>query len=89
MRVMTTTLRARFDGRVFVPTEPVDVPKGAEFTLRIEPAAPTETDERPLARLGEALDRLSAERPPSPEGRTDGAAQHDHYLYGTPKRQEP
>ena len=72
-----------------MPTEPVDVPKGAEFTLRIEPAGPTGADERPLVRLGEALDRLAAERPDDPNAPTDGAAQHDHYLYGTPKRQEP
>ena len=32
-----TTLRAHFDGRVFVPNEPVDLPQGVEYELRLKP----------------------------------------------------
>lgn len=79
---MTTTLRAKFDGKVFVPSGPVDVPAGAEFTLQLEPVS-TSTEDPPLVRLGRALDQL----PSDPNAPTDGAIQHDHYLYGTPKRE--
>ena len=41
------------------------------------------------ARLGRELDRLAAQSPTDPNGPVDGAAQHDHYLYGTPKRENP
>lgn len=32
---MTTTLRATFDGKVFVPEGPVDVPAGVSLTLTV------------------------------------------------------
>ncbi len=77
------TINAHFDGKVFVPDEPVQLPMNSPVTLRVESA--TETDEPPLLRLVRALDKL----PHGSDARTDGAAQHDHYLYGTPKRQNP
>lgn len=38
---MTTTLRARFDGKVLVPLDPVDLPQGRvlEVQVRDEPEA--------------------------------------------------
>jgi hypothetical protein len=70
------TVKARFDGRVFVPEQPVNLPVG--FTLEI-PLPPPETVAQPaLAELLEVLDRL----PANPNWPADGAAQHDHYLYG-------
>jgi len=78
-----TTIKARFDGRAFVPESPVELPVG--YTLEIPiPASPPpapESSSKPLAELSEALGRL----PANPEWPADGAAQHDHYLYGTPK----
>jgi hypothetical protein len=76
------TLKAHFDGKVLVPDEPVDLPINRPLELRVEsvgktPAAPA------------ALDRLAAlahSIPTRASDRTDLAAQHDHYLYGTPKR---
>ena len=86
---MTTTLRVRFDGKVITPMEPADLPLDREFDIHVsEPSIPDDSN-RPLLRLGRALDKLAAEYPPDPNGLTDGAAQHDHYLYGTPKRENP
>ena len=35
---MTTTVLAHFDGKVFVPDEPVDVPIGTPVRVRVESA---------------------------------------------------
>jgi len=44
--------------------------------------------ERPRPPLWERIIGLTADAPPEELDKppTDGAAQHDHYLYGTPKR---
>jgi len=34
---MTTTFRARFDGKVFVPHGPVDLPVDEEVTVQVTP----------------------------------------------------
>lgn len=82
------TIKARFDGRVFVPESPVDLPAGSSVeivfpapTAPPAPAAP-EHSKPPLVVLMELLDEL----PANPNLPKDFAAQHDHYLYGTPKR---
>jgi hypothetical protein len=76
---MTTTLTARFDGKVLIPTAPADLPTGTILRLRVELPADAA---RPLASLAEMVKSL----PPTVGPPTDGAAQHDHYLYGAPKR---
>ena len=75
------TVTARFDGRVFVPDGPVDLPVGRKVRLVLEPIDGV-ADPRPLAALAAALNQL----PANPDWPADGAAQHDHYLYGTPKQ---
>ena len=76
------TVKARFDGRVFIPQEPVDLP--AETVLEIAFAAPTARGSAPapLAPLAE----IAYLFPANPDLPADFADQHDHYLYGTPKR---
>lgn len=79
------TVKAHFDGRVFVPEGPVDLPPGyaVEIPVSSPPASPAEPSSKPpLVELMEMLDKL----PANPDWPPDGAAQHDHYLYGTPKR---
>ena len=89
------SLKARFDGRVLVPEQPVDLPQNRvlEVTVTEIPAIDeangthSASDEEllaepPLMALVKALEGL----PFDPNSPTDGAAQHDHYLYGTPKR---
>jgi hypothetical protein len=76
------TLKAHFDGKVLVPDEPVDLPVNRPLELRVEslgksPDAPAALDA--LADLARSVSVRAS-------GRTDLAAQHDHYLYGAPKR---
>ena len=78
---MQRVFEAVYDGEVLRPQEPVDLEPNARYWVTIEVAAPTDgahPAERPLLRylaLARELD-LPA----------DLAEQHDHYLYGTPKR---
>jgi len=75
-----TVLRAHFDGKVLIPSAPVDLPVGQELELHVTPVAdPSEPT------LLQRLAKLSKELPSNPHAPTDGAAQHDHYLYGLPK----
>jgi hypothetical protein len=94
-------LKAHFDGKVLIPDEPVNLPVDCALELRIEPAQkivassngeksfePGEistsdsVEDRPLMKLLRALEAM----PDNPDWPADGAAQHDHYLYGLPKR---
>ena len=80
------TVKARYDGRVFIPDQPVDLPVGFVLDISIEPPSPPEAKPiQPLTQLLEELEHL----PENPDWPPDGAAQHDHYLYGTPKRENP
>jgi hypothetical protein len=94
---MTTTFRARFEDGKLVPQEPVELPAGRDLEVEVRtsaPATPTppaveetqrSADDVPaLLELAEQLDKLPATDSPS-----DAAAQHDHYLYGSPKRENP
>ena len=75
------TVKARFDGRVFVPEQPVDLPVGQAVEIPIPPPTTTPSPQ-PLADLMKALDHL----PENADWPADGATQHDHYLYGTPRK---
>lgn len=84
-----TVLKAHFDGKVLVPDEPVNLPVNCALEVHVRPAVETsaaaknsETGKTPLEGLAELLSQY----PSNPNAPTDGAAQHDHYLYGTPKR---
>ncbi len=89
------TFEARFDGEVFRPVGPVSLPSGVVYTisirgpLAIEPrvvdqpiAAPVDPKVPPAETAWEVLDRMVG----TYDGPTDWSAEHDHYLYGTPKR---
>jgi hypothetical protein len=71
------TIRAHYDGKVFIPDEPVGIPPNTPVRLELT----TEGSEPPLADLAKLANSLAdvAEWP------ADGAAQVDHYLYGSPK----
>lgn len=80
-------LKAHFDGKVLVPDEPVNLPVDCALEVRVQRASAKKQvsvapDERPLMKLVKALEEL----PANPDWPSDGAAQHDHYLYGMPKR---
>jgi len=73
---MTTTISAHFDGSVIVPDESLQLPVGQPLTVHIE------LPESATPRFAEFL-ALEADLPDAP---ADMAEQHDHYLYGSPKR---
>jgi hypothetical protein len=77
-----TTVRVTFDGRVFVPAETVNLPVGSVLEIPIPAPAENGVAKPPLTELLDELNKL----PTNPTWPTDGAAQHDHYLYGTPKQ---
>jgi hypothetical protein len=81
-----TTVKAKFDGRVFVPEEPVDLPVGYELEIAIESQSSENGAKKGKTALQELVEILKS-YPPNPELPTDLAAQHDHYLYGSPKRE--
>jgi hypothetical protein len=63
--IMTTTLRARFDGKVLVPLDPVDLPIGTDFDVELR--------ERRIHQPGSAQALLAAIRsgPPLQPGDTE------------------
>ena len=82
-----TVLKAHFDGKVLVPDEPVDLPLNCPLEVQVKPqklaaALAPKHDDDSLLKLVE----LARKFPVGPGAPTDGAAQHDHYLYGLPKR---
>lgn len=75
---MTRVVTVVFDGAVFRPTEPVDLPADTEYRMTIDEANDIPDEERyPLA----GLLKFTIDT-----GLGDLAEEHDHYLYGTPKR---
>ena len=85
---MTQRLKAIYEGGVFRPLEPVQLAEHQEVTLLLE--TPDET--RPRTGADRPIWEFTAELVRDiPEDvlnalPTDGAAQHDHYLYGAAKR---
>lgn len=75
-------LELEFDGRVFVPDQPVNLPQGyrVSLTVRDEPGQP------PAGRSLLGLARIADEIPSDPLSPVDRSIQHDHYLYGLPKK---
>jgi len=77
---MARTITVVFDGEVFRPREPVDLPANSEYQLTVE-------DTPPLADVGGMPDVFRRILNRARDlGVGDLAEQHDHYLYGTPKR---
>jgi len=70
-------VKAHFDGKVFVPDEPVECPKDTPLRLTVQ-----REEDRPLMELV----RAAGEVPDDPDWPADGAREHDHYLYGAPKQ---
>jgi hypothetical protein len=75
------TLRVVFDGTVFRPEGPIDIEPNTSCVIRIVSQSPL-PEKRETA--WDVLDRMSG----TIEGPGDWSAEHDHYLYGTPKRQQ-
>jgi hypothetical protein len=74
--------KARFDGKVLIPDEPVDLPRGQSLTVRIEAPAPASGESPQMSALKWLADH-SVDDPSLPEDLSDNL---DHYLYGLPKK---
>jgi hypothetical protein len=74
---------AHFDGKVIVPEQVVDLPRDQSFVVHVETSgiADPAADNAPLFAL-----QWLAENAVDDELPSDLSAQHDHYLYGTPKQ---
>ena len=83
MVIRVTVVKAHFEGKVLVPDEPVKLPVNCALELHIQPVPgiPAAGNGKPLLKLLKALEEL----PTNLEWSAEGAAQHDHYLYGLPK----
>jgi hypothetical protein len=73
---MSQVINAHFDGKVLIPDEAVQLPIGQPLRLTVETTA------APGARFEDLL-QFAVDLPDAP---SDLAAQHDHYLYGSPKQ---
>jgi hypothetical protein len=76
-----TTFTAHSTGRALVPDAPVKLPRGSKYRVTVEPLDADDGKGFPLLDLAVELSRkMKGNYPP------DLAKNHDHYLYGRPKR---
>ena len=75
---------AHSDGKVIVPDEPVELPEGCKLRVHIELEDEGNAQPREEPEWLRTAREIAKQMPQNlPE---DLAEQHDHYLYGTPKR---
>jgi hypothetical protein len=74
---MTKTLHAIFDGEVLRPEEAVELKPNTSYTVIIK-----QEESLKSRNLWRVLSDLAGKI----EGPSDWSREHDHYLYGTPKR---
>ncbi|MGI8980178.1 MAG: antitoxin family protein [Pirellulaceae bacterium] len=95
---MTITIDATYEGGVLVPAQPLPLHEHERVRVTVEPQDERRTDIPTGSTAGEPRQPSLAERivarahalPPEVLDSlpVDGASQHDHYIYGTPKRPE-
>ena len=88
---MSTIIKADTSGAVTLPAElcrAAGVKPGADLVAEVQADRIVLEPVRPS--LAERISALARDLPQDllDQLPTDGAAQHDHYLYGTPKRPE-
>ncbi len=80
------TVRAHFDGRVFVPESPVELPVGYMLEIAVPGPNATEADTSTASRNpAELVDKLESDCG-LVDGPEDWASEHDHHLYGAAKK---
>jgi predicted DNA-binding antitoxin AbrB/MazE fold protein len=79
--LMALTVEAVYEDGVLKPAQPLPLQEHERVSITVEPKQPS---------LSERIAALARDLPPGviDTWPTDGASQHDHYLYGTPKRPE-
>ena len=75
------TVEAVYEDGVLKPAQPPPLQEHEKGSVTVEQRQPS---------LAEQIAALSRDLPPEviDAWPTDGASQHDHYIYGTPKRPE-
>ena len=79
MSSLSKTFHAVFDGKVLHPEEELDLKPDTRYIITIERDERVEGDS-----LWDVLSKLAG----TVEGPQDWSEEHDHYLYGTPERNE-
>lgn len=77
---MGKTICARYDGKVLLPEGPVDLEPQRRYRLRVEEELPPGAEPDPWDVIESLIGTV-----PGPE---DWARNHDHYLYGLPRREK-
>jgi hypothetical protein len=85
IEVPTMVIHAVYENGVFRPTEPVDLPENYQVKVVVDVANATGSPTSPTSPLAR-LAAMATEYPANPNLPADLAQQHDHYLYGAPKR---
>jgi len=74
----TRTLHAVFDGKVLKPVKPVDLKVGKHYVLTVESKQEvTDVEKDPAFNLSSLAVKTNI---------SDLSTEHDHYLYGMPRR---
>jgi len=79
--LMAITVEAVYEDGVLKPAQPLPLQEHEKVSITVEQKQPS---------LAERIAALARDLPPEviDAWPTDGASQHDHYLYGAPKRPE-
>jgi len=80
---MIKTVHAIFDGKVFHPEEAVDLKINKRYRLKIEPIKTRIQPDDVESDLAYNIASLAVNT-----GIPDLASNHDHYLYGLPKKEK-
>ena len=80
------TFQGHVKNGAIVPDTPIVLPEGATVQIEVLPSVP-ERDERKTSDIPTLYERLKPFVGILDGLPEDAAANHDHYLYGTPKRQ--
>lgn len=75
---MSQTVTVIFDGHVLRPESPIQLEPNQRYIVTIQPEPPTEQTDDGWDAIANLIGSIEAP--------TDWAAEHDHYLYGTPKQ---
>jgi hypothetical protein len=73
---------AHFDGQNICPDEPVSLPENVPLLISVDEATIALTEATGSLHLFERLEAAGG----LIEGPTDWAVEHDHYLYGAPRK---
>jgi predicted DNA-binding antitoxin AbrB/MazE fold protein len=76
---MTLTVESVYENGVLKPLQPLPLKEHEKVQITVKPVRRSLAKE--IASRGRALPQETLARLPA-----DGASQHDHYIYGTPKR---